>query len=839
MVALRWIHTWRWPLALLLALGVWLLIQPMTALACGGGIICVDADATGPDHNGISWTTAYTNVQDALAVAVSGDEIWVAEGVYYPDEGSEQTKYDRASTFTLRDGVALYGGFAGYGVSETVRTQRDWTAHVTVLSGDIDGNDVNDDDNGIAETWNDIVGNNAYHVLWLDGVTYQSITGATVIDGFTITAGNAADGSPNRGGGLYCIGGSGRECNPTLAHVTFSGNRAGAGGGMFNFGYPGVSSPTLTDVTFSGNLALYSGGGMYNYGRDGGVSSPTLTDVVFNGNVADDGDGGGIGVEGYAGVSSPTLTNVTFSDNFARYNGGGMLNTSNSSGVSNPTLTNVNFYSNTAGEYGGGMYNAPTNSSESNPILTNVVFSGNLATGDGGGFYSESYAAGRVSNPTLNYVTFYSNTAHGRGGGMANYSAGSGVESNPLLTNVSFYSNTANNGGGGMFNYGAEMWSGGSGKSNPTLINVIFSGNSTESSGGGMYNENYDGLESNAVLTNVLFNGNVANGEGGGMANASYGSVDTNNPVLTNVTFSGNRAYRGGAMSNIRMSTGTSNPTLVNCILWGNAAFTDPQIYNYRGGFAVTYSDVQGGHTGTGNNNANPQFVAPIAASSAPTTTGNYRLREDSPAIDAGDPATCPPDDLDDQPRADLRCDMGAYERQYRDGDTVIKSDFTGGTPYSFGPTWVSMTLSAENTGSVTVTKHLTPPGGVWDTGEISVTWWISSSLSAGFSAMLSLCYTDDEVAGLNESRLAMFRWNGSAWVDQNATPDPDNNCVTLSGVTGFSAWTLKDTSVGATTPTAARVAAVAARGFAPVAALPLVGLLVLGGAAVLRRRRR
>ncbi|NMC14093.1 MAG: hypothetical protein GYA34_14575 [Chloroflexi bacterium] len=52
-----------------------------------GNVIYVDADASGvPD--GYSRSTAYTNVQDALAVAITGNEIWVAEGVYYPDEGS-------------------------------------------------------------------------------------------------------------------------------------------------------------------------------------------------------------------------------------------------------------------------------------------------------------------------------------------------------------------------------------------------------------------------------------------------------------------------------------------------------------------------------------------------------------------------------------------------------------------------------------------------------------------------------------------------------------------------------------------------------------------------------
>ncbi len=100
---------------------------------------------------------------------------------------------------------------------------------------------------------------------------------------------------------------------------------------MFNYN----SSPTLTNVTFSGNSAPY-GGGMFNYYN----SSPTLTNVTFSGNSASI-DGGGM-YNDYN--SSPTLTNVTFSGNSANNRGGGMYNHS----YSNPTLTNVILWGDTA-----------------------------------------------------------------------------------------------------------------------------------------------------------------------------------------------------------------------------------------------------------------------------------------------------------------------------------------------------------------------------------------------------------------------------------------------------------------------------------------------------------
>ena len=83
-----------------------------TSTARGATIIYVDASASGAD-TGLNWTDAYPKLQDALVAAVSGDQIWVAAGVYYPDESGGMTNNDRTATFTLIDGVELYGGFAG------------------------------------------------------------------------------------------------------------------------------------------------------------------------------------------------------------------------------------------------------------------------------------------------------------------------------------------------------------------------------------------------------------------------------------------------------------------------------------------------------------------------------------------------------------------------------------------------------------------------------------------------------------------------------------------------------------------------------------------------------
>jgi hypothetical protein len=272
---------------------------------------------------GDSWGNA-CGLQYALTtVAAPGDELWVARGVYTPTTGT-----DRSVSFQLRDGIALYGGFA---MTETEREQRDWTTNITTLSGDIGASGNNAD--------------NSYHVVNGSGVAQT-----TVLDGFTVTQGQA-NGSEygssfeNSGGGMYNNGGS-----PTVRNTLFSANSATYGGGMYNeFG----GNPTLTDVTFEANSTSLNGGGMENE-----RSSPTLTNVTFSANSAG-GLGGGIINFG----NSPTLTNVTFNANSAKYGGGEMY-----SFKSNATLTNVTVNANLPGtSYG--IYNYGSTLAIRNSIL--------------------------------------------------------------------------------------------------------------------------------------------------------------------------------------------------------------------------------------------------------------------------------------------------------------------------------------------------------------------------------------------------------------------------------------------------------------------------------------
>lgn len=202
-----------------------------------GSILYVDSKAPGPAHDGLSWKTAYTNIQDALASAKSGNEVWVARGTYYPDVGAGKTKGDQGSTFRLLNGVALYGGFTG---TETLREQRDWVANLTVLSGDIDSNDLTESFDIVSGAAS-LRGKNAYNV-----VTAQGVSASAVLDGFVVTAGQATGSRypQSHGGGIVILD----KSSVTLTNITLVGNAAIAGpsNGLY---WSEDSSPYLTNVT--------------------------------------------------------------------------------------------------------------------------------------------------------------------------------------------------------------------------------------------------------------------------------------------------------------------------------------------------------------------------------------------------------------------------------------------------------------------------------------------------------------------------------------------------------------------------------------------------------------
>ena len=170
------------------------------------GTLYVDASKSG---DGSSWANAYASLQTALGAAISGNEVLVATGTYYPT-----TETDRTISFQLANGIAIYGGYPTGGGT------RDWNAHVTTLSGDLNQDDVPDFGNRTE---------NSLHVVFDEGSTI-AINNTAILDGFVISGGNAnGTNAPNHvGGGISNFGSS-----PTLTNLTISGNSAGNSGGGY------------------------------------------------------------------------------------------------------------------------------------------------------------------------------------------------------------------------------------------------------------------------------------------------------------------------------------------------------------------------------------------------------------------------------------------------------------------------------------------------------------------------------------------------------------------------------------------------------------------------------
>lgn len=260
-------------------------------------------ESAAPGGDGAAWTTALDNLQDALAAAGPGSgvtEIWVAAGRYTPSAS------DATASFALRNGVALYGGFVG---SETFLEQRNWQINVTVLDGDIGGDDVVGSGQFWYANWN-INTANVGHVV--DG----SGTDATaVLDGFTIANGGTGPvGTPAGdplmfGGGIYCIGGS-----PTVRNCTFTHCLAAfaAGGAVYLWN----SAASITKCRFIENYChLSDGAGCFV----GGASQPVIEDCLFQYNivVASSPDNGGAGLASWSTLPV-AVTRCDFQGNVAK-----------------------------------------------------------------------------------------------------------------------------------------------------------------------------------------------------------------------------------------------------------------------------------------------------------------------------------------------------------------------------------------------------------------------------------------------------------------------------------------------------------------------------------------
>ena len=186
------------------------------------------------------------------------------------------------------------------------------------------------------------------------------------------------------------------------------------------------------------------------------------------------------------------------------------------------------------------------------------------------------FHTGESSSSILDGFTIVNGNTTGDGGGIICSGA------SPVIKNCVIQQCTADTRGGGMYLKNAS----------PLIWNCRLQGNYAGFYGGAMFCDN-----ATSEITNIELTSNSCGSRGGGMyCTSAYISV-------TNATFSGNTAVnQGGALC-----SENGSPEFNNAIFYNDSP---DEIYTFGAGSpVVTYSDIQGGYTGDGNLNQNPEFV--------------------------------------------------------------------------------------------------------------------------------------------------------------------------------------------------------------------------------------
>lgn len=286
-----------------------LFLVAVSAVMAQSKIYYVSPTAQGT-RDGLSWANA-TTLTDALGKAVAGDQIWVqgfetisSDNIYFPTS---------TTGFTLNSGVQLYGGFAG---TETTLDDRETLGkpyqlrYRTVLSGDIDMNDVIDNTNLIFPA-NTKRTDNATHVLSIDMAPSSSGNNnnyPTVVNGFSI-GGGQADGADEYGGGIYISGDNTYGGNFRIERCFFVNNYATLGGAIYvdaevqnvNNGESLINQCAIyNNAAGERGAVVNAGGGIYLAG-----AATVVNSTIFNN------ENGGIRLSGKSRVVNTTVARNT------------------------------------------------------------------------------------------------------------------------------------------------------------------------------------------------------------------------------------------------------------------------------------------------------------------------------------------------------------------------------------------------------------------------------------------------------------------------------------------------------------------------------------------------
>jgi len=240
------------------------------------GKLYVNKNATGA-NNGISWADAFTDLQDALTDVVAGEEIWIAQGSYTPHASS------RSALFMInKENLKLYGGFNG---TETQLSERIIDSNETILSADLQGNDVNVAD--FLGNYNNTTrsADNSYRVI---NITANGNN--LLLDGLTIS--DAHNNASTTSNGAAIIK------DKTVAYLTLRNcvikdnvGRNDNAGLMAEFELTSATNSTgalnIENCKFINNMSRW-GSGIYSFVRGNNNVDIKIINSLFDGNIAGD-----------------------------------------------------------------------------------------------------------------------------------------------------------------------------------------------------------------------------------------------------------------------------------------------------------------------------------------------------------------------------------------------------------------------------------------------------------------------------------------------------------------------------------------------------------------------
>jgi predicted outer membrane repeat protein len=638
------------------------------------GQVFVKHDASGA-NDGTSWDNAYTNLADALTT-ISDQAIWVASGTYHPTTVGATA--DSVWFFLDRD-VQLYGGFAG---TEDRLSQRDFMANPTILSADLDRDDIP----------NDFVNNrsdNALHVMLID----SAVTNACLIDGFTIQAGHSRDNPPGGqpdnwdfyyGSGILTFGA------PVIRNCRFTQNY-GYYGAALGFSGMHTTGTLLDSCTFENNQSSAFGGAIFGSNGD---------DLVISNSQFLNNSGGAVVLINVSGQ----IDGCTFSQNQSDF--GGAIACLNDNRDAICSITNCAFFNNSVTLSGGAIIAAGFHAD----YLVQLNVSGSTFTdnqgdgdadgvGDGGALAIQGYANLELTSSTLS-----GNTAIG-GGAVVLFFGGQGniadclfelndaqlyggaidiVESDNELRRSraevrqsTFRSNRAGDSGGAILAYR---------QGSATIEQCEFIGNQTLYGGGiGFLGTPSGDFAPKLKVDACVFRANHAELEGGGIDFADAVDVEIGNSLFTQNTGPGAAIYsftNPGFTCNSFVFNNTiadneagiylrENPTMV----LQNNIFANPEGTNY--------GNEDGAQVSSGGGNLSSDYSLELVLAEPsdrhetdPLFAGedDYHLSAESPGIDAGIATNISAlHDLDGHDRIRGNgIDIGAYESPF----TVDTEDY-------------------------------------------------------------------------------------------------------------------------------------------------------------------